>query len=112
MEYRHNKTTPRSGKRKTTVVSILDDPHGFDVYVGKTGLGFSSEFGNPFRVGRDGSQEDVLRKYRDYFFKRLEIDPEWTEKVLALKGLRLGCICRSPSRCHATIIATYLNSLP
>ena len=53
-------------------------------------------FGNPFLIGRDGDREQVLAKYKEYFYRRLTNDPEFKKKVLELKGkillvVMLGC---------------------
>lgn len=95
----------------TTVVNIRHKPNECDVYVGRTGLGLTSEFGNPFKLYKDGTRNEVIDKFKKYFHNRLEKDQTFKKKVLELKGLRLGCFCH-PRRCHAHVIATYLNSLP
>ena len=66
-------------------------------------------FGNPFLIGRDGDREQVLAKYKEYFYRRLT-DPVFRSKVLELKGKVLGCWCK-PLACHGDIIAEYLNTL-
>lgn len=49
-----------------------------------------SVFGNPFRVGPDGSREDVIRKYRQTFGELVRTDPEFKAAVMALRGQVLG----------------------
>lgn len=93
-----------------TVVNIRKFPRDYDVYVGRAGLGFDGTFGNPFRVGYDGSRTEVVDKFRKYFQKRMLGDIEYSKKIFALRGLRLGCWC-APKPCHADIIADWLNSL-
>lgn len=65
-------------------------------------------YGNPFLIGRDGDREQVLAKYKEYFYRRLT-DPIFHSKVLELKGKVLGCWCK-PHACHGDIIAEYLNT--
>jgi len=87
---------------EATVVNVN---HGLcDVYVGRPSI-----FGNPYQVGRDGSREEVIAKYGQWFIQRLK-DPKFRLAVLELRGKRLGCHC-SPQRCHGQVIAEYLNSL-
>lgn len=69
----------------------------------------SSPFGNPFYLGKDGGRAEVLAKYRTYFYKRVDEDAEFRRKVLALRGLKLGCWC-SPLLCHGMIIAEYIDN--
>jgi hypothetical protein len=81
----------------------------YDVYIGR-----GSPFGNPFAISRseDGpDRADVIERYRDYFFEKMESDPTFRTSVLALRGLRLACYCK-PEACHGDIIADYLNKRP
>ena len=75
----------------------------YDVYIGRPSI-----FGNPFKIGRDGSREEVVEQYNEYFHERIESDPEFRKRVLALKGKRLGCYCK-PLSCHGHIIVEYLE---
>jgi len=93
---------------KTTVVNLRNGP--FDVYLGRPGHGQDGCFGNPFMIGRDGTREEVIQKYRRYFEHRLGVDPEFRECVLDLRGKRLGCFCK-PDECHGDVIAEWLDSL-
>jgi hypothetical protein len=77
----------------------------YNVYIGRPTI-----FGNPFEIGKDGSRQDVVDKYRAYFHKRIDEDVEFKKQVLALKGKRLGCFCK-PHACHGDIICEYLNNL-
>ena len=95
-------------KTPKAVVVNISKKEKFDVYVGRTGLGFVSEFGNPYRIGRDGSRKDVIDKFKKYFLNRLTTDKQFREQVELLKGQRLGCFCK-PRDCHGDIIAAYLN---
>ena len=88
----------------TTVVNKYREP--FDVYCGRP-----SVFGNPFAIGRDGSREQVIEKYRHYFYFKLNSVPGFKAQVLRLQGKRLGCYCK-PQACHCDVIAEYLNNLP
>jgi len=74
------------------------------VYVGRP-----SPFGNPFVIGKDGTREEVVGKYRRRFEELTQTDPEF---VLELEKLRsatgLVCWC-APLGCHASVIAEYLE---
>ena len=57
-------------------------------------------------VGR----EDVIERYRTYFYEEIVNDPEKRKQILGLRGMRLGCHCK-PLPCHGDVIAEYLNGL-
>lgn len=67
-----------------------------------------SVFGNLFTVKQYG-REGCIKKYREYFYKRIDDDPGFKEVVLELKGKILGCWCK-PKACHGDIIIEYLNN--
>lgn len=85
----------------TTVVHVRD---GCDVRIGRPGT-----FGNPFVIGRDGDRGEVIARHAHYFRVRVETDPEFRAKVLALKGKRLGCYC-APFPCHGDTIAAWVEA--
>ena len=87
-----------------TVVVNMKTTKVFDVKIDRTTI-----FGNPFRLGIDGDRDSVLAKYRDYFYKRVELDKEFRQRVLGLRGRILACWC-SPERCHGEVIGEWLNS--
>lgn len=70
-----------------------------DVYIGRP-----SKWGNPFVIGKDGSREEVVEKYRQWLLS----NPELLEEVKELKGKILGCWC-SPKECHGDILAELAN---
>ena len=46
----------------------------YDVYIGR-----GSKWGNPYRIGEDGTREEVIEKYRLYLWKQIkkgEITPQ------------------------------------
>lgn len=88
---------------KTIVVNKYKEK--YDVYIGRP-----SSFGNPFAIGKDGTRDEVIDKFEDYFHNRLQTDDSFKKEVLSLSGLKLGCFCK-PLRCHGDVIAEYLNGL-
>lgn len=86
---------------KTLVVNIKKNRNG--VYIGRP-----SPFGNPYVIGKHGDRAEVLRKFRTYFYDRLQKDPQWKAKVEKLKGATLLCYC-FPEKCHGMIIAEFLD---
>jgi len=91
----------------TKVVNLYKEP--YDVYIGRPGKGQDGYFGNPFPLSKGADRGSTLEKYREYFIKRIESDPEFKEKVLSLYNKTLGCFCH-PHPCHGDIIAEYVNN--
>jgi len=70
-----------------------------DVYIGRP-----SKWGNPFVIGKDGTRDEVIEKYRQWLLS----NPELLEEVKELKGKILGCWC-SPKKCHGDVLAELAN---
>lgn len=79
----------------------------FDVYIGR-----GSIWGNPFAIGKGEGpdREEVIEKYREYFYEKLDADPAFKKGLFGLRGKRLACFCK-PEACHGDIIAEYLDSV-
>lgn len=86
-------------KTKTTVVNIKNGE--FDVYIGR---GKNSKFGNPFKIGTDGTREDVINKYKKWIINQKDI----LKLFPSLRGKKLGCFC-SPLACHGNVIVELLS---
>lgn len=78
------------------------------VYIGRPGKGFDGYFGNPFPMGPDRDRQMSIVLYRNYFLRKMETDPIFASRVLALRGMVLLCFCK-PLACHGDVIAEYLN---
>jgi hypothetical protein len=85
---------------RTTIVNVKHKK--CDVYCGRPHF-----LGNPFQVGRDGTRDDVIEKYEEWFKKKLT-EKYFRDKVLSLKGKVLGCWC-VPLRCHLEVVVNYLD---
>lgn len=96
---------------KTTVAHCLKEP--FDVYIGRRSPKHSeSVWRNPYRIGPDGTREEVIVKHWDYLHRR----PELLARVEELRGKRLGCYCRLSTEkepgCHGDNYIRVLEGLP
>ena len=83
----------------TLVVDVRSDP--YDVYVGRANPRHHlarSKWHNPFRIGADGTREEVLDKYREYLLGR----PDLLALLGELRGRVLGCWCAPPGDPPAT----------
>ena len=77
---------------KTKVVHCKKSP--FDIYIGRP-----SKWGNPFKIGVDGTREEVVQKFREYILSN-PIQDDLHE----LRGKVLGCWC-TPLSCHGDVLA-------
>ena len=59
-----------------------------------------TKWGNPYRVGTDGSREEVIARYRAYVLSR----PDLMAALPELCGKRLLCHC-APLPCHGDVLA-------
>lgn len=76
------------------VINLSRREEKYDVYVGR-----GSKWGNRFIIGKDGSREEVISKYRKWILEN--------DKLLnclnELKGKVLGCYCK-PLACHGDVL--------
>lgn len=72
----------------------------YDVYIGRP-----SKWGNPFEIGKDGTREDVVNKYRAWIVSQ----PELMASLHELKDKTIACWC-SPHACHGNVIAELLDT--
>ena len=87
------------------VVHCRKEP--YDVYIGRAvpraGLK-ASVWGNPFVIGKDGTREEVMEKYRAWLLSNTEL----LKRLPELKGKVPGCWC-APQTCHGDILAEMAN---
>ncbi|EQC32785.1 hypothetical protein SDRG_09756 [Saprolegnia diclina VS20] len=60
-----------------------------------------SLWGNPFKIGRDGTRDEVVRQYRDHIRDKIargDVD------LSDVRGKVLGCWCK-PEGCHGDVLA-------
>ncbi|CAM3562516.1 DUF4326 domain-containing protein [Parendozoicomonas haliclonae] len=78
------------------VVNKKHEP--YDVYIGR-----GSKWGNPFVIGRDGTREEVIAKYRVWLWQEIKAERITWHDLTSLEGKRLGCFCK-PLPCHGDVI--------
>lgn len=72
---------------------------------GSVYIGRPSAFGNPFSIGRDGTREEVIEKYRKWIVTK----PDLVDKIKKeLRGKDLVCFC-SPRACHGDVVLEIAN---
>jgi hypothetical protein len=73
----------------------------YDVYIGRP-----SKWGNPFTIGKDGTREEVIKKYEIW----IRTQPNLLKDLHELKDKILGCWCK-PNNCHGDILARMINEI-
>jgi len=95
----------------------MEDKNNY--YIGRAGVVFvnkerypkkQSIFANPFKVGKHGTREEVIEKYKIFIINKIETDKKIKNKLKKLKGKQLGCWCY-PEQCHGDILLELINSL-
>ena len=69
----------------------------YDIYIGR-----GSKLGNPFVVGKHGSREEVIEKYKQHLLN----SPTLLRSLHELKDQALGCFC-APLACHGDVLKAY-----
>ena len=65
-----------------------------------------SKWGNPFKIGKDGTREEVIDKYAEW----IVVQPELMAALPDLRGKRLGCWCK-PQACHGDVLAALADAI-
>ena len=95
-----------------TIVSNIRDvgQKSGAIYIGR-GEGERGIYGNPFTCGQNDPFGRVacIRKFMDYFWRRMKEDVQFNLKVQQLKGKELLCWC-APLPCHGEVYAVYLDN--
>lgn len=84
---------------KTIVVNINEKV--YEIFIGRPSI-----WGNPYRIGRDGTRQEVLEKYYHY----VKNSPYLMSKIHQLKGKILGCYCK-PKDCHGDMLVKILEEI-
>jgi hypothetical protein len=86
-------------------------------YIGRAGVVFinkkryptnHSVFANPYKIGKDGTREEVICKYKEYLINKLNNDKLLVNKIISLKGKNLGCWCY-PEYCHGNVLLELID---
>lgn len=78
----------------------------YDIYIGRP-----SKWGNPFKIGRDGTREEVITKYKRWISaSEMEEAAKLRLQLLELKDKTLGCWC-APQPCHGDVLMELVEGL-
>ena len=64
-----------------------------------------TKWGNPFRVGRDGSREEVIARYRADLWRRIRAGEIAIEELAEIAGFWYACWCYPERSCHGQVLA-------
>lgn len=87
-----------------------------NVYIGRRGVVFvdavrfpksDSIWANPFKVGKEYTREESIRRYEEYIREKLERENLW-HLLENLRGKCLGCWCK-PEACHGDVLLKLLE---
>lgn len=81
------------------VVHCKKEP--YDIYIGRP-----SKWGNPFVIGKDGTREEVVSKYKQW----VQTQPELMNSLHELNDKVLGCWC-APNACHGDVLIELSNKV-
>lgn len=76
------------------------------VPAGAVYIGRPSKWGNPFVIGKDGTREEVVEKYRAWITQQPELV---AQARLELRGRNLVCFC-APKACHGDVLLGIANN--
>lgn len=71
------------------------------VYIGRP-----SKWGNPYEIGKDGSRDEVIAKFKNYLLLAGPVD-----QLSELRGKDLVCWC-APQACHGDVLLDLANRFP
>ncbi len=89
-----------------------------NLYIGRSNIVFinkkrfptnNSPWCNPFKIGVDGSREEVIKKYRAYI--KNKIDKKEVD-ISELENKQLGCWCKEEGKnipCHGDVLVELLK---
>lgn len=100
---------------ETVVVNLRREP--YDVYIGRARHGQDGYFGNPHPVDRPcplcggtvHRRGEAVAAFKRTFWKRVNSEPAYRERMQTLRGKRLGCFCK-PEACHGDVITAWLDA--
>ena len=69
------------------------------VYIGRP-----SKWGNPFVIGKDGTRQEVVQKYKDYILSNQSL----LSQIKELRGKDVVCFC-APQQCHGDVLIELAN---
>ena len=85
-----------------TIVNLKHEPDA--VKNGAVRIDRRTQWGNPFRIGRDGTRDEVIALYRRRLWQRICEGRVSLGELASLHGKTLACHC-APLPCHGEVLA-------
>jgi len=82
------------------MIKRVDKSEKYDVFIGRP-----SEYSNPFILGKDGTRNQVLNKFKIYFHNLDNCNKLLDE----LDGKIIACWCKLSQNCHGDVIIELYN---
>ena len=100
---------PTGDAKTATVVNMKNRPDlraaldGADEHGDVVRIDRRTRWGNPFLIGRHGSREEVIERYRAWLWGKLRKGEIQVAELAALNGKTLACHC-APKPCHGDVL--------
>lgn len=72
-------------------------------------IGRGSKYGNPFKIGIDGTRPEVIEKYEIHLNGLLDRGIITVQELADMYGFDLVCFCK-PLPCHGDILMKYIET--
>lgn len=69
-------------------------------------IGRGSKWGNPYHIGKDGTREEVIEKYKWYLIKQIKNGNVTIEELADMYDVDMVCFCK-PLPCHGDVIQDF-----
>jgi hypothetical protein len=89
-----------------TPITVVSKRKGYVAQPGDVYIGRPTMWGNPFTIGRDGTRDEVIAKYRTWLGNNLHV----LGPLIELQPKRLVCWC-APLACHGDVLAEVMNKM-
>jgi hypothetical protein len=96
-----SKRKAADGKEIDAALIAWADQQGLVTMIDRT-----SDWGNPFEMGADGTRDEVCDNFAQHYMPH---KPSLLKKLPTLRGRVLVCWCH-PERCHGDHLAALANS--
>ena len=88
--------------QRTAIVKLKHHPDA--IAKGAVRIDRRTKWGNRFRIGKDGTREEVIALYRAELWRRIRTGEVSLEELASLHGKTLACHC-APLPCHGEVLA-------
>lgn len=83
---------------------------GWRMPIGAVYVGRPTKWGNPFKIGTDGTAADCVAKYLELVTeKNIWTPPNQADARNELRGKDLACFCPLDQPCHADVLLRIAN---